>query len=113
LYGPEDMVRLVRYVTGWGDVDFEELQRVGERRLNMMRAFNAREGIDRKNDVLPEKLFKPLKGGTSDGWKLDRAEVESALDKYFEFCGWDVKTGVPTRARLEQLDLGWVADQLD
>jgi len=113
LYGPEDMVKLVRFVTGWENVSYEELQRVGERRLNMMRAFNAREGIDRKNDVLPKKLFKPLKGGVSDGWKLDREEVESALDKYFEFCGWDVKTGVPTRARLEQLDLGWVADQLD
>jgi aldehyde:ferredoxin oxidoreductase len=113
LYGPDDMVELVRAVTGWEDVSFAELQQVGERRLNMMRAFNAREGIDRKNDVLPEKLFKPLKGGASDGWKLDREEVEAALDKYFEFCGWDVKTGVPTRAQLEKLDLGWVADQLD
>ena len=109
LYGPEDMVELVRTVTGWEDVSFDELQKVGERRLNMMRAFNAREGIDRQADVLPEKLFKPLKGGTSDGWKLDRDEVEAALDKYFELCGWDVKTGIPTRDKLEELDLGWVA----
>ena len=112
LYGPADMVTLVRTVTGWEDVSFDELQKVGERRLNMMRAFNAREGLDREDDVLPEKLFKPLKGGVSDGWKLDRAEVESALDKYFEFCGWDVSTGNPTRVKLEELDLGWVADQL-
>ncbi len=111
LYGPNDMVELVRTVTGW-DVSFDELQKIGERRLNMMRAFNAREGMDRKNDVIPEKLFKPLKGGVSDGWKLDRDEVESALDSYFEQCGWDVKTGIPTRAKLEELDLGWVADQL-
>ena len=108
LYGPEDMVELVRAVTGWEDVSFEELQKVGERRLNMMRIFNAREGIDRKADVLPKKLFKPLKGGVSDGWQLDEDEVEAALDKYFEFCGWDVETGVPTRAKLEELDLGWV-----
>ena len=113
LYGPEDMVEVVRAVTGWEDVDFAQLQKVGERRLNMMRVFNAREGMDRKSDVVPEKLFKPLKGGASDGWVLDRDEVESALDKYFEFCGWDVKTGIPTRAKLEELDLGWVADQLD
>jgi len=112
LYGPEDMVELVRTVTGWEDVTFDELQKVGERRVNMMRAFNAREGFDRKNDVLPEKLFKPLEGGVSDGWKLDRNEVKSALDKYFEFCGWDVKTGNPTRTKLDELDLGWVADQL-
>jgi aldehyde:ferredoxin oxidoreductase len=108
LYGPEDMVEFVRAVTGWEDVSFEELQRVGERRLNMMRMFNAREGIDRKADVIPEKLFKPLKGGVSDGWVLARDEVEAALDKYFEFCGWDVETGIPTAAKLEELDLGWV-----
>jgi len=112
LYGPDDMVELVRVVTGWEDVSFSELQKMGERRLNMMRAFNAREGLDRKNDLLPEKLFKPLKGGASDGWKLDRGEVEAALDNYFEFCGWDVKTGVPTRSKLDELDLGWVADLL-
>jgi aldehyde:ferredoxin oxidoreductase len=110
LYGPDDMVELVRVVTGWEDVSFDELQKVGERRLNMMRAFNAREGFDRKNDTLPEKLFKPLKGGVSDGWKLDRTEVESALDNYFEYCGWDVKTGVPTRSKLDELELAWVAD---
>ena len=107
LFGPEDMVELVRAVTGWEDVSFEELQILGERRLNMMRIFNAREGIDRKADVVPEKLFTPLKGGASDGWKLDRDEVEAALDKYFEFCGWDVETGVPTTAKLEELDLAW------
>ncbi len=112
LYGPNDMVELVRAVTGWEDVSFLELQKVGERRLNMMRAFNAREGMDRKNDLLPEKLFKPLKGGPSDGWVLDRAEIESALDNYFEFCGWDVKTGVPTRSKLDELELSWVADML-
>jgi aldehyde:ferredoxin oxidoreductase len=79
----------------------------------MMRAFNAREGIDRAQDKLPEKFFKKaLKGGVSDGWRVDRVEFEGALDKYFELCEWDVETGVPTRAKLEDLGLDWVADQL-
>lgn len=113
LYGPSDMVETVRAITGWDDVDLDELQTLGERRINMLRAFNAREGIDRKQDKLPEKFFKKaLKGGASDGWKLDRGEFEAALDKYFELSEWDVETGVPTRAKLEQLGLGWVADQL-
>ena len=112
LYGPDDMVEAVRTVTGWDDVSFDELQIVGERRINMMRSFNAREGIDRKCDVLPEKLFKPLKGGVSNGWKIDREEFEAALDTYFEMCRWDVETGIPTRAKLEELELDWVADQL-
>jgi len=112
LYGPNDMVEVVRAVTGWEDVSFDELQKVGERRLNMMRAFNVREGLDRKNDVLPEKLFKPLKGGVSDGWKIERDEFESALDLYFERSGWDVETGIPSRSKMDELGLGWVADQL-
>jgi aldehyde:ferredoxin oxidoreductase len=112
LYGPNDMVEAVRTITGWDDVNFDELQKVGERRINMMRAFNAREGIDRRLDVLPEKLFKPLKGGVSDGWKIDHEEFDAALDKYYEMCGWDVKTGIPTRSKLHELELDWVADQL-
>ena len=38
LYGPEQIVQLVAAVTGWG-VTLDELLRVGERRVNMMRFF--------------------------------------------------------------------------
>ncbi len=112
LYGPADTLELVRSVTGWEDLEYEDIQAVGERRLNMMRAFNAREGLDRKADTLPEKMFKPLKGGPSDGWKLDRDEFESSLDTYYKMSGWDVETGVPARPKLEELGLEWVADLL-
>jgi aldehyde:ferredoxin oxidoreductase len=112
LYGPEEITKIVKAVTGW-DVTIEELLTVGERRLNMMRAFNAREGILRNQDTLTEKFFqKGLKGGPSDGWKIDKAEWEAARDEYYRQCGWDVKTGAPTRQTLERLGLGWVADRL-
>jgi len=26
--------------------------------------------------------------------------------------GWDVETGIPTRARLEDMGIGWVAEEL-
>ncbi len=110
LYGPDDIVELVQAVTGWEDFSYAEIEKVGERRINMMRAFNAREGFDRKDDLVPEKLFKPLKGGASDGWKLDRTEFETALDKYYEISGWDVASGLPSREKMEELDLGWVVD---
>ena len=47
LYGMEQLSQAVELITGW-KVDVEELQLLGERRLNMLRAFNAREGIDRQ-----------------------------------------------------------------
>jgi len=109
LYGPEDIVELVQAVTGWEDFTYVDIENVGERRINMMRVFNAREGFDRQQDIIPEKLFKPLKGGPSDGWKLDKNEVEGALDAYFELSGWDVKSGNPTSEKLEELGLAWTA----
>lgn len=112
LYGPQDLRDLIEYVTGW-DVTIGELQQVGERRLNMLRAFNAREGIDREQDKLAEKMFKKaLKGGPSDGIAVDHAQFEAALDEYYRQNEWDVETGAPTRHKLEALELGWVADQL-
>jgi len=42
-------------------------RKVGERRINLMLAFNAQESVGRENDTLPKKLFKPLQGGKSDG----------------------------------------------
>jgi aldehyde:ferredoxin oxidoreductase len=112
LYGPQDFRDMIEHVTGW-DVTLEELQDVGERRLNMLRAFNAREGIDREQDKLPEKMFKKaLKNGPSDGIAVDRAQFEASLDEYYRQNDWDVETGTPTRYKLEELELGWVADQL-
>jgi aldehyde:ferredoxin oxidoreductase len=112
LYGPQDLLQMIQAVTGWA-VTMEELQQVGERRLNMLRAFNAREGIDREQDKLAEKMFKKaLKGGSSDGVKVDRAQFEAALDDYYRQNEWDVETGTPTRHKLEALGLDWVADQL-
>lgn len=113
LYGPEEIVKMLQAITGW-EVSVEELLTVGERRLNMMRAFNAREGIDRNQDTLTEKFFrKALTGGPSDGWKVDKGEWEAARDEYYRQSGWDVKNGVPTRQTLERLGLGWLADEVN
>ncbi|RME85552.1 MAG: aldehyde:ferredoxin oxidoreductase [Caldilineae bacterium] len=112
LYGPDHIVQAVRLITGW-EVEVDDLLKVGERRLNLLRAFNAREGIGREQDTLPKKLTKALRGGKSDGLFVTFEEVEQAKDIYYEMAGWDVATGTPTRAKLESLDLGWVADLLE
>jgi len=112
LYGMGQLAEVVQAVTGW-PVTVEELQRVGERRLNMLRAYNAREGIGREADTLPKKMHKALVGGKSDGIAVTAEEVEQAKDVYYAMAGWDVATGVPTRRKLEDLDLAWVADLLE
>lgn len=111
-YGPPVMAELLRAATGW-NVTVDDLQEIGRRHVNFMRAFNAREGLSREQDALPEKLFrKALKGGASDGIVLTEAEFEAGLDMYFAQAGWDVATGVPTRESLTECGLAWVADDL-
>jgi aldehyde:ferredoxin oxidoreductase len=111
LYGPDDLVQAVQQITGW-DVTLEELMQVGARRLNLLRAFNAREGIGREQDTLPKKLQQALVGGPTAGHSVPLEEFERAKDWYYEQVGWDPETGTPTRATLEALELGWVADAL-
>jgi aldehyde:ferredoxin oxidoreductase len=102
LYGPSELVELVRAVTGW-QVSLFELMKVGERRLNMLRYFNAREGFTRKDDALPKKFFQPLAGeGPTAGVAIDPLEFEAALDIYYQLMGW-TSDGVPTQTKLVEL----------
>ncbi|MBM4457067.1 MAG: aldehyde ferredoxin oxidoreductase family protein [Chloroflexi bacterium] len=110
LYGPSQFVEAIAAATGW-NVSLWELMKVGERRINLMRAFNARDGVGAEADVLPAKLLKPLVGGPSDGVAVPLEEFEAARATYYRMAGWDER-GHPTRAKLEELALGWVADEL-
>jgi aldehyde:ferredoxin oxidoreductase len=111
LYGPSQMVDMVRAVTGW-NVSLWELLKVGERRLNLMRLFNAREGVGAEHDTVPPKLLQPLQGGRSDGISVSREEVEEAKAIYYGMAGWD-QQGRPMKAKLEELGLGWAAGELE
>lgn len=109
LYGPSEIVEFVRAVTGW-NVSLFELVKVGQRRLNMLRAFNAREGFSRKDDKLPKKFYKALQGtGPTAGVAIDPAEFEAALDMYYQLLAW-TPDGTPTRTALADLGIEWVAD---
>jgi aldehyde:ferredoxin oxidoreductase len=110
LYGPSQMVDMVRAVTGW-NVSLWELLKVGERRLNLLRLFNAREGAGAENDTVPPKLMQPLQGGRSDGVSVSLDEVEEAKALYYAMAGWD-QQGRPTGAKLHELGLGWAVDEL-
>lgn len=91
----------------------DEVQRVGERLNNLAKAFNMREGFTRADDTFPERLMtEPLKDGGSKGQLISKDDLKKMLDEYYTERGWDTQTGVPTRAKLEELGLGEVADLL-
>ncbi len=76
----------------------------------MMRFFNSREGFTREDDTLPERLFSPLPDGPSEGVALSKNDFESAKDLYYQFAGWDRKTGNPSESTFKKLSLDWLLE---
>jgi aldehyde:ferredoxin oxidoreductase len=104
LFVGEPYAAMVRAVTGW-DMTVEELERVGERIINLERLFNVREGVRREHDVLPWKVMhEPIPEGPSAGMSCPPDELNAMLDEYYGLRGWDA-AGVPTRERLATLGL--------
>jgi aldehyde:ferredoxin oxidoreductase len=110
LYDLNQLVELVQAVTGWR-TSLYELMQVGARRLNMMRAFNAREGLTSADDMLPKRGFIALVGGATDGVAISKDEFLRARAQYYQMAGWD-EEGVPTPSKLAELKLDWVNDLL-
>lgn len=108
LYGPDSLLELCKTGIGW-DTSLYELMQVGERRINMMRAFNISAGLLSKDDALPKKVFKPLRDGPTDGTALDPEEVKSAITMYYQLAGWD-EQGIPTDMTLKKLSLDWMRE---
>ncbi len=112
MLGMADLADVINAVTGM-EITVDDLLTYGQRRLNLLRAFNAREGITRERDTLPKRLYDdPIEDGPSRGRTLDRDTITEALDTYYRLAGWDPETGNPPRTLLEDLDLAWVADEI-
>lgn len=101
----EDVARLIASSTG-RDFGVDEFRTSGERIYNLQRAFCVREGMDRRQDVLPRRLTQdPLPGGPAEGMVIEEDKLEKLKDAYYEFRGWDTTTGIPTPDTLRRLGL--------
>jgi aldehyde:ferredoxin oxidoreductase len=107
----DQVVELVRGVTGWNTTVWE-LLKVGERTINMMQAFNVREGFGPGDDKLPDRFFTSLPDGMMQGVSINRGTFEKALERYYQMMSWDEDTGAPKDYKLEELGIGWVSDEL-
>lgn len=97
------------------DMTEAELNRAGERIHNLMRAVMVRE-MDTRNmrhdhDVLPEHFFLNP-SPSSNAPPVDREKFDALMGMYYRLKGWD-KDGLPTRSKLEELDLKEIADDLE
>ena len=99
-----NMVMLTNAATGAG-YTLDELKKVGARIWTVERLFNLREGLGRKDDTLPERLFTlPIHDGPSKGAVVNKVDFENELTEYYRLWGWS-NDGVPTREALDDLGI--------
>ena len=121
--------KLYSAITG-REIDEKGLNRFGERVFNLQRAILVREGRRGREDdtVLPSWFTTPLhyhptqpqclvpgKDGEvlcRKGEVLDRQKFEKMKDEYYALRGWDVATGLQTQAKLAELGMGDIAEDL-
>jgi len=114
--------RALSAVTGL-DYDVGRLWEAGDRICCIRRAVMVRrEDRLRDDDTINRVWFQPTGSadittlqlrGQSLPEPLDRKRWETLKDRFYALRGWDVDTGRPTRAKLEELGMKDVADDLE
>ncbi len=112
-------------------VSEQDLYRIGERIVHLQRAILLREGgRGRESDRLPDfyhtrplkmdwtvrDCLVPGKNGeviSRKGQVFDREKFEDMKSELYALRGWDVPSGLPTRAKLVEMGLPEVADDLE
>ena len=96
------------------EVSAGDLTRAALRMQHVERAFGAGLGLTRKDDRVSEAYHSLLRPNSHKRLAIgfSEADLEKMKDDYYELMGWDVKTGLPTRATLERCGLSDVADLL-
>ncbi len=107
LYSFQQAAELLAMATGWS-TSLWDIMKTGERRVNMMRVFNATQGVEATSDSLPDRLFEPLIAGPTAGHKLTKSDWSRAKEWYYDLAGWDCQTGNPRPGKLLELGLDWL-----
>lgn len=113
LLGPGDFLGLLSAAAGISYTE-EELLTVGERIINLEKAFNVLAcGFGKEDDFPPRRMVEEaVQSGPFKGERLDRESWENLLEEYYASRGWDPQTGWPTEENLRKLGLVDVIDRL-
>ena len=100
----EKLCEVIKAITGLEFTE-DELLRTGERIHNMKGHFNYREGVTRKDWLLPTRITEdPIPEGPSKGSLITTAQMEQMLDDYMAARGWTAD-GEPKDEKLQELDI--------
>jgi aldehyde:ferredoxin oxidoreductase len=98
--GVEDCADIYSAVTGI-DFDVRKMLKSGERIYNLQRLFNIREGISKRDDTIPVRFIEESHSkGPNKGEKVN---LDRMLEEYYDERDW--KEGIPTRGKLDELEL--------
>jgi aldehyde:ferredoxin oxidoreductase len=101
---PDDYSKYFEAVTG-EPVSKEDFQITADRIETLIRMFNVREGLTRKDDTLPYRtLHEPLPDGPAKGQFIGEENLNRMLDEYYELRGWD-RLGIPKEETLKKYQL--------
>jgi len=79
----------------------------------MARIFNYRERFTSQDDTLPEVFYQNFIGGPLDGkLAINKEDFEKAIRLRYELMGWNPDNGIPTIAKLIELSLDWLVNEI-
>lgn len=80
-----------------------QLHEIGRNIMGVERLINRRLGVTRADDTLPDRWFdEPIEVGPFKGEKIDRAEFNEMLSRFYAISGLD-ETGIPASGWRESL----------
>jgi len=56
--------------------------------------------------------MEPLPEGLYKGEAIPKETIDKMLDYYYEMRGWNVATGIPSKKKLGELGLDYVAEEI-
>ncbi|MGH9330420.1 MAG: aldehyde ferredoxin oxidoreductase family protein [Vicinamibacterales bacterium] len=110
LPGLDEFANQIANVTGLA-FSTTDLDRVGLNIMGIERLINARLGVTRKDDTLPERWFEePIQVGSYKGEKIDRVEFDAMLSRFYTVSNL-TEEGIPQEAwRRELIELVGTGD---
>lgn len=103
------LAQLMSAVTG---VEFDEsdLTRIAQRTIHLVRAYNVRSGMRRRDDSVSKVFFRAE--APEPFRTLDPEKFAGWIDRYYELRGWD-RNGVPTAEALAAAGLDDIREDLE
>jgi aldehyde:ferredoxin oxidoreductase len=88
----------------------EEFIKIGERIVNLERAYIVREGFRRKDDRVPRRM---LEEALIDPYVPPIGKnLDMMLDDYYKLRGWDINSAIQNEEKLKELELDFVSEDL-